>query len=695
MFMRPITKNKLRTISLVLFLCMISAVLIGCKKTQEDIGTDTTKTEPSKTVAVVVSAQASDAQTEIADKLSSLCEEVGYAVSNNSDADSESEEGYKIFVGCVERELSAVHISELGKCGYGVKVEGRELSVCATGDAFLEFAAKNIIAQGFCSDGLFDNISSENVIYDELLYAVEGSGIKMTVSGDASVDGVKAAMTELTSSLSSLLKKQVTFTEGDSGDIVFISPEAAVSKDIASVLRYNEYAIAPKDGKIYVYSCEQSGYVIAANRLIKIMKDISNYKETKSLFYPAELCLSEEIDAKVPMVPKIDGGLVYDVAISGSYTIALEAKKQVFLSYGDKVVADGYTLVEERTDDVSYMNDSNSYTNIYRTYINDEYMIYMYFLDNKNRIRIVGSNISEYEQLKACEATDGDIESKFTMLNIGGENPDPEFESDSGMAFAVRLSDGRFIVIDGGIWSNNDSEAGEVVRLYNYLADNSSNGEIRIAAWIFTHIHVDHVNVAWKFEQMYGKQVTIERYMHNFIEYDCLLSIDGTDLSKSTYDLIYPRTLDMLSRYDNAIMHTGQIYNIGNASIEILYTHEDFYPNPLTIVNNSSTIFKINIEGNTILITGDAQEDAQQTALENQGYDLCSDFVQMTHHGWNGLRDFYRYAEGGSYTIALCPKNVGSSPVNTTANKWLMSNSDEFYIASSGVKEFVLPYNKK
>ena len=685
--MKATFKGKLR------FICLVAGAFAGCKK-DDDTAAESNSAESvtPKTVAIVFSAQATDAQRAIADGFIGLFSSAGYTVSIRDDAAPDGDEGYTVLVGSVAKELSQQHLAELGKCGWGVKADGSTLSLCATADSLLEIAAERVELAGIDAEAPFSRISSENAVYNELIYAIKDSSMSMTVSGNTQIGGVSKALSSLTASLSSLIKKQVSSENGEDGDIVLVSPETAKQRGVSTVFRYNEYAIATKDGKIYLYSCNSSGYALAVERLIKIMRDVSDYKNSRALFYPAELTVFGEIDAGVPAMPQIAGGEVYDVALSGSYTVALNGEKQTFLDYAETVAAQGYTLADERSKEVKYMNDTATYTNLFRTYVNDEYMIYMYFMDHDNRIRIVGSNISEYNELKDCTATDGGVESKFTMLNIGKENESP---SASGMAFAIRLSDGRFIVIDGGIWGSEDTKAREVVRLYNYLAENSENGEIRIAAWIFTHVHVDHVNVAWKFEQMYGKKVTIERYMHNFVEYDYLLSVENTDLKKDTYDIIYPRMTELLSRYDNAIFHTGQIYNIGNASIEVIYTHEDFYPNPLSIVNNSSTIMRITVEGSTILIGGDAEEDAQQVALENNGYGLTSDFVQMTHHGYNGLRNFYRYAEGGTFTVALCPKNVGSSYTDIAANRWLVENSDEFYIASSGVKEFILPYKGK
>lgn len=687
-------KNKIKMICFLLSLCLLLLLACACKKNGggEETGSEggSERGEPTRTVAIIIPDTASDTETEIAGGIKSLCEKAGYTASIRNASQAEGDETYRILAGRVDHQLSQSHYAELGLCGYGVKLDGKTLSLAGIGDMMLERAYGTVFVKGFSESSLFEGVSSDNVIFDDLIYAVQSSQIKATISGVSSDSVVSKGLAAAKNSFASLLKKQVSVCEGENGDIVFLTSERAKTKGVITSIGYNEYGIVSKDGKIYVYSMTEEGMEIAAKQLVAIMADISDYKETRDLFLPAELTIAESADGQTPRLPYLAGAEVYDAAMSGAYTLSLTAEKQTFLDYADNIAALGYTLIEERTKDCTYMNDSNKYTNVYRTYINDDFMVYMYFMDYKNTVKIVGANISEYEALTDCQPTEGSGVSTLSMLDIGLQNPNSNYNS-NGLSMAIKLSDGRFIVIDGGLWYGADTEASEVNRLYKWLEQNSEGGKIDIAAWIFTHIHVDHVNVAWKFEQMYGSKVNIERYMHNFLEYSYLLSVEGTNLEKDTYDVVYPRMLDMLERYDNAIMHTGQIYRIGNAEIEVVYTHEDFFPDPMKIVNNTSTVMRITVGGNSILVGGDAQEAAQLVCLNNNGYTLGSDFVQMTHHGYNGLLNYYKYAASASVTVALCPKNSGLT--SSSANNWLKTNSDELYM-SNKIHTFDLPYKK-
>ncbi len=82
---------------------------------------------------------------------------------------------------------------------------------------------------------------------------------------------------------------------------------------------------------------------------------------------------------------------------------------------------------------------------------------------------------------------------------------------DFGMSYAVRLSDGRFIVIDGGREFEPDAD-----RLFNCIKEGTPDGKPVIAAWIMTHAHNDHFHCFLPFFDKYGNDVIIERFLYNF-----------------------------------------------------------------------------------------------------------------------------------------------------------------------------------
>jgi hypothetical protein len=79
---------------------------------------------------------------------------------------------------------------------------------------------------------------------------------------------------------------------------------------------------------------------------------------------------------------------------------------------------------------------------------------------------------------------------------------------DFGMSYVIRLSDGRFIVIDGGRHFAPDRK-----RLFDCLTEGSAGEKPIIAAWILTHPHSDHYICYIGFMEEYGESVEVERYI--------------------------------------------------------------------------------------------------------------------------------------------------------------------------------------
>ena len=82
--------------------------------------------------------------------------------------------------------------------------------------------------------------------------------------------------------------------------------------------------------------------------------------------------------------------------------------------------------------------------------------------------------------------------------------------------------------------------------------------------------------------------------------------------------------------------HTGQSISIRNAVIDVLFTHEDLYPNAVGVdtLNNTSTVLRMSIAGQTILITGDAEVTANNSLCRMYKEYLKSDILQVPHHGY-------------------------------------------------------------
>ena len=206
---------------------------------------------------------------------------------------------------------------------------------------------------------------------------------------------------------------------------------------------------------------------------------------------------------------------------------------------------------------------------------------------------------------------------------------------DYGMSYAIRLSDGRFIVIDGGRELEPDVQA-----LFKCLKRGSVTEKPVIAAWIMTHPHSDHFHCFIPFADAYADEVTVEKVIFNFPERDDFAHYPKLekkdkrfDYDNSEYTYI-PMMYDRINKIGATVYtaHTGQRYSIGDAKCEILASMDD------TIhisdnINSTSLVIKMELGGQSILWATDASFEHARLP-ERYGSYLKSDILQVPHHGF-------------------------------------------------------------
>lgn len=205
---------------------------------------------------------------------------------------------------------------------------------------------------------------------------------------------------------------------------------------------------------------------------------------------------------------------------------------------------------------------------------------------------------------------------------------------DFGMSYAIKLSDGRFIVIDGGFDFEPDAD-----RLFRVLKKTNKENKPIIASWIFTHPHEDHYHCFSGFMDKYSESIVLEKVMYNFPEaddvahYPDLVYSDVVlgDLSASIY---MPRMLSHIEKSKAEVFHphTGQKYHIGDATLEILASMDD----TIHVTNNTnaaSLVIRMTLGGQVILWMADAGFSYAKLN-EKYGKYLKSDILQVPHHGF-------------------------------------------------------------
>jgi len=207
--------------------------------------------------------------------------------------------------------------------------------------------------------------------------------------------------------------------------------------------------------------------------------------------------------------------------------------------------------------------------------------------------------------------------------------------ADFGMSYVIRLSDGRFLIIDGGRDFETDRE-----KLYKQLVENTPDGQPVVAAWILTHPHSDHFHLFVSFMETYGDRITVEKILYNFPEHDDLERYPDFTRTDKRFDYNtsalawVPRMLACIEKSGADVYHphTGQIYKIGNATCEILVCMDDTM-HCTNKVNATSPVLRIELEGQVILFATDASFSFASLPQKYGAY-LKADILQIPHHGF-------------------------------------------------------------
>ncbi len=457
-----------------------------------------------------------------------------------------------------------------------------------------------------------------------------------------------------------------------------------------SLIDYDEYFIGVIGEKIVITAWDSGNLKTATNKFRQILQEAHNgglFTFSKDL-HIIEKNASLNIIAQAPV---FEGGKKASVSIedcSNNTWIAITkgATKDEFQSYQNKIKSAGYTLYTE--------NEIND--NLFYTYTKGDYSIHTYFIDYSGEVRVIASKGATLPATEAS-AYSNMYNSSITQFGLEIPHSKETVIPQGGMGYMFQLADGSFVIIDGGDGYKEDSDQ-ILVQLMKMAPDPT---DIRIAAWILTHGHNDHVGAFRQFAKDYSgvSRIKIESFILNFTVSENQTSTIGT--------AVMDRTTDYIKQYYPSVKvykcHTGQKYFIRNAVVEILYTLEDYMPKLTGAFGNlHSVVFSVTVEGQKFVFLADTMRVNCDEMSDRYGTYLKSDFVQVSHHGLNDDRP---EAQNGTEEIyglinpayALWPSGNKRFNQYKTApeNAYLLTQLSvkKVFVAGTTNTTLILPYN--
>ena len=456
-----------------------------------------------------------------------------------------------------------------------------------------------------------------------------------------------------------------------------------------SQIGYDEYIIIAIGEKIVVTAWDKGTLKTATNVFRQMLND--SY-DGEHFIFNKDLYIKGKNDklSIIAAAPVFDGGTRSSLSIedcSDNTWIAIteDATTEEFQSYQTKITDSGYALYTQNT-----ING-----NIFYTYTKDEYSIHTYFVEYSGEVRVIAAKDM---RLPATQAAAYENNTNSSVIQFGLEifHAKDSSTPQGGMGYMFQLADGSFLIIDGGDGYTEDAQ--QIMLQLSKMAPDPQN--IKIAAWIFTHGHNDHVGAFRQFAKDYSKNVnvTIESFIFNLTVSEKQTATIGT--------AVMDRTASYVAQYYPSVpvykCHTGQKYYIRNAVVEILYTLEDYMPESVGSFGNlPCVVFSVSIEGQKFTFLADTMRVNCDEMCARYGDYLKSDFVQVSHHGLNDDRPEAQNGTEEIYALinpsyALWPSGDDRYEKYKTApeNAFLLNqlNLQKVFVAGSKTTTITLPY---
>ena len=185
------------------------------------------------------------------------------------------------------------------------------------------------------------------------------------------------------------------------------------------------------------------------------------------------------------------------------------------------------------------------------------------------------------------------------------------------MSYVIVTEQGNCVIIDGG--------RPEDVPLLREKVKGK-----KIKAWFLTHPHFDHISAFNQLVKDDDPDFDFEKVYYNFPDSKTFVSKDGSEdwESLKNFNAILPKIQDRVQ-----IVYTGDVLQIDELTVEILYHYDEkhFFVKPN--INNTSIVFRVTTPRSSVMFLGDLGPEGGDILVEQGEEKLRAEYCQMAHHG--------------------------------------------------------------
>ena len=693
----------------LLLLLLLAALLVGCDPpgpVEEVIPEETlvlcdTSVEDFQTYGIIYSGYANDNVKEMVKDLQATIKEAtgGVVLKYSTDTSKLTvETPYEIIVGKTTRQESLTALGKIEGVAYRIERSEKKIVITASNDTMLKAALERFKEMLVFGEGTASaTVGLTKAVSEDETFPIMVDGqipFRIILPSKGYSDDLYTAAKNLCTLFSGVTDQ--SFKIEFDGKVEY--EDGAYEICLGNTNREISQELYADLSSPFEYRVQVKGHQIAVAGAL----DTQVIKGVKYL----QSALGEAYDgtyAGVPTLP-IDFGGNYDVSANakdlvlpddGTFQGLVDCGKDCYILYyknaKQKTVYDDYVTKLQSIG----AKVAATYTlgeNFYTLLKHNTFTAYVSYLTSDRAMRIYVGAPDDLDPSTASVANAKKVTPKLFSIALnyyaGGA-------ADGGMSYVIQLSDGKYLVFDGGYWADADN-------LYNLLVKYkpASHTKPIIAGWFISHLHGDHYGCLNSFSGKYSELVEVEGFYHNF-PYVPMGEDQTTSPSTATSVEAAMRKWTNAKLYRK--LHSGEYFNFSGATVTVLCTLEDVYPNIYGDGNDTSTVVRVDIAGQRIIFTGDANP-SESAAMCKLGTEvLKADIVQFAHHGYPGCSTtFYQMVDPETVLWPLNILDTGGSSNRFAAwyngkqslepNQWVAGSDNNIKkVIIAGVSSFKDP----